>query len=125
MRKLDKYEMDYLVGCGASVTWRNPVTKVYENYPFTQEQIEFLDGLHLVDTDHLLYMDNHGVNIHLCAFRETAKSPLVGFLWAAGSEERFFGDDYFSEDEVGPFEVSQKEVRAYEYNKTDGSRWQR
>ena len=125
MRKLTNEEMDYLVSCGASVYWRNPKTKAYEPFPFTKEQLEFLDSLYLEDTDHLLYRDSHGVNIHLCAFREKEGSPLLGFLYASSSEEQFFGTDYFSEDQVGPFEVIQKEVKAYEYSKADGSRWQR
>lgn len=115
MRKLTNEEMYYLVSGGS----------IASSERLTKEQLTFLDSLLLTETDHLLYMDNHGVNIHLCAFREKAGSPLVAFLWGSSSEEQFFGDDYFSEDEVGPFEVSQKEVKAYEYEKTDGSNWQR
>lgn len=125
MRKLKNEEMDYIVSCGATVYWHHPKTKAFEPYPFTQEQLKFLDSLYVEDIGHLLYRDNHGVNIMLCVLRETAKSPLVGFLYASSSEEQFFGEDYFREDEIGPFEVSEKEVVAYEYTKSDGSCWQR
>ena len=123
MKSLTKYDMDYIVG-GFRANWRNPETKKYEPYPFTPEKLAFLNAILVEETDHVLYMDNHGVNIHLCTYRENLDGSLLGFLWGASSEEQFFGDDYFSDDIVGPFEVNRKEIRAYEYSKADGSRWQ-
>lgn len=121
MNKLDKREMEYVTGC--TPHWRNPETKKYEPYPFSNERKAFLDSLLVEESDHVLYMDNHGVNIHLCSYRETADGPLLGFLWGAGSEECFYGTDYFNERELG-FEVTRKPVTTYEYRRADGSDWQ-
>lgn len=123
MQALDKWDMQYIVACGALVSWRNPTTKTWEPYPFKQERLAFLDSLLIDDDSHLLYRDNHGVNIHLCAYREVEGGPLLGFLWASSSEESFYGTDYFNEKDVGPFEVTCKEIVAYEYQKADGSSW--
>lgn len=124
MEKLNKYDMEYIAGCGSTPYWRNPETKKYEPRPFPEGRKAFLDGLLVEDPDHLLYMDNHGVNIHLCTYRETEDGPLLGFLWGASSEECFYGLDYFSERSVGPFEVKEKKIIAYEYSRADGTDWQ-
>lgn len=123
MEKLDKYDMDYIVSCGARVTWYNHSTNRYEEYPFTTERKAFLDSLRVEDDSHFLYTDKHGVEIRLCAYRETKDGPLLGFLWAAAPEERFF--DYWVDPSViGPFEITQKEIKAYSYSRADGANWE-
>ena len=122
MHKLNKYEREYLV-VGDALYWRNPKTRIYEAYPWVDERKALLDSFIPVD-NHLLYMDHHGVNIHLCAYREVADGPILGFLWAASAEECFYGFDYFGEKEMGPFEVTRKEIVTYEYQKIDGSGWE-
>lgn len=122
MIKLDKWEKEYVTG--HIPHWRNPITKHYEKYPIPPERKAVLDSLIVTDSDHLLYMDSHGVNINLCAFKETESGPLLGFLYGTTSEETIF--DYWANDEIaGPFEIKRKEIVAWEYSKADGSRWER
>ena len=122
MEKLNKYEMSYLESQHIP-RWRNPETKKYEEYPLTPERIALLDSFIVIEEDHFLEMDNHGLNIHLFAYRETQDGPLLGFLFAQSSEETFYGNDYFGEKDLGPFEVNRKEVMTYEYSKKDSSNW--
>lgn len=122
--KLNKYQMEYIAMCGATPHWRNPETKKYEAYPFPNGELDQVNSLFVEEADHFLYMDNHGMNINLATYRETEDGPLLGFLWASGSEECFFGDDYFSDREL-EFQVECKTVTTYEYRRTDGEPFQR
>lgn len=122
MEKLNKYEMSYLESQHLP-RWKNPETKKREDYPLTTERQAFLDSFMVVEEGHFLEMDNHGQNIHLFAYRETKDGPLLGFLYAQSSEETFYGDDYFGEKDLGPFEINRREVVTFEYSKKDSSHW--
>ncbi len=123
MISLNKWDMEYLAGGGDDPMWRNPQTKKREPYPFPEGRKELLDSFIVEEDGHFLEMDSHGVNIHLFAYRETKDGPLLGFLWGSSSEESFYGEDYFSQKDLGPFEVTRKEVKTYEYSRTDRSMW--
>jgi len=108
MISLRKHEMEYLAS---------------GDEPYKEKLDD--DRKKLIDTfigidDFFVYMDSHGLNIYLCVYKETEDGPTLGFLYASGSEESFYGTDYFGTRDLGPFEVDTKEVVRYEYSRTDG-----
>lgn len=59
-------------------------------------------------------MDNHGVMVCVCVFKERDKDQLYGFRWGYNSEEHYF--DY---EEV--FEVASKQKTITVFTHADGS----
>lgn len=105
--ELSKQDREYLVeGC-----WP------YRYTPPEGRQAE-LDAFEIVEGEHELCMDSHGVVVCLCVYREQPGGPLLAFRWGYSSEERFF--DYYADN--ASFEVEQHaEVRTvYSYTTPDG-----
>lgn len=114
---LSKEDREYLVYETWPSVWKG---RSCTDFQPADGREELLDSFVVVDSEHELGMDSHGVIVHLCVYRETKDGPMFAFRWGRSSEETFF--DYYTSDEPVAVDQHSKVVTVYSYTRKDGER---